>query len=111
VVTQAAQIKNPDSRLLLSATDNLPLLEMHGVAYQGIATADYSRFGRCFGNCITAPKIGTSSKAQLRKAASTVAESTYSIGKMEMTGCSERVIKLGFKVLKRLESLGWLFPR
>ena len=28
--------------------DNLPLLEKHGSAFQGIATADYSRFGRCF---------------------------------------------------------------
>ena len=28
--------------------DNLPLLEIHGTAFQGIATGDYSRFGRCF---------------------------------------------------------------
>ena len=47
-VSQLAQLKNPDARLLLSEMDNLPLLEMHGSAFQGIATADYSRFGRCF---------------------------------------------------------------
>lgn len=47
-VRQLAQLKNPDARLLLSEMDSLPLLEMHGAAYQGIATADYSRFGRCF---------------------------------------------------------------
>ena len=48
VVSQLAQINNPDARLLLSEMDNLPLLETHGAAFQGIATADYSRFGRCF---------------------------------------------------------------
>src|SRR5581483_10086948 len=47
-VPQVAQLKNPDARLLLSEMDNLPLLEKHGAAFQGIATADYSRFGRCF---------------------------------------------------------------
>jgi hypothetical protein len=48
IVPQLAQLKNPDCRLLLSEMDNLPLLEKHGTAFQGIATADYSRFGRCF---------------------------------------------------------------
>ncbi len=47
-VSQLAQLKNPDARLLLSEMDHLPLLEVHGSAFQGIATADYSRFGRCF---------------------------------------------------------------
>jgi hypothetical protein len=48
IVSQAAQLRNPDARLLLSDMDNHPLLEKHGAAFQGIATADYSRFGRCF---------------------------------------------------------------
>jgi hypothetical protein len=48
VVRQLAQLNNPDARLLLSEMDNLPLLEIHGTAFQGIATADYPRFGRCF---------------------------------------------------------------
>ena len=47
-VSQLAQLKSPDARLLLSEMDNLPLLEVYGSAFQGIATADYSRFGRCF---------------------------------------------------------------
>ena len=47
-VSQLAQLKNPDVRLLLSEMDNLPLLKKYGSAFQGIATADYSRFGRCF---------------------------------------------------------------
>ena len=48
VVSQLSQLNNPDARLLLSEMDNLPLLEIHGTAFQGIATADYSRFGRFF---------------------------------------------------------------
>ena len=48
IVPQLPQLDNPDSRLLLSETENLPLLERHGTAFQGIATADYPRFGRCF---------------------------------------------------------------
>lgn len=47
-VPQLAQLNNPDARLLLSEMDSLPLLEMHGSALQGIATADYCKFGRCF---------------------------------------------------------------
>ena len=47
-VSQASQLRNPDARLLLSEMDNLPLLNRYGAAFQGIATADYSRFGRCF---------------------------------------------------------------
>jgi hypothetical protein len=47
-VAQAGQLRNPDARLLLSEMDNLPLLDKYGAAFQGIATADYSRFGRCF---------------------------------------------------------------
>ena len=47
-VDQARQSRNPDSRLLLADLDDLPLLEQYAVAYQGIATADYSRFGRMF---------------------------------------------------------------
>lgn len=47
-VPQLAQLNNPDARLLLSEMDSLPLLEIHGSAFQGIATADYCKFGRCF---------------------------------------------------------------
>lgn len=47
-VSQADQLANPDFRLLLSEMDNYPLLERHANAFQGIATGDYSRFGRVF---------------------------------------------------------------
>ena len=47
-VLQGGQFRNPDARLMLSESDDLPLLEEHGTAFQGIATADYPRFGRYF---------------------------------------------------------------
>ncbi len=54
-IQQARQLMNPDARLLLTTLDDIPLLEKFAVAYQGIATADYSRYGRTFwelpGNC------------------------------------------------------------
>lgn len=48
LVQQSRQLANPDARLLLTALDEVPLLEEFAVAYQGIATADYSRYGRKF---------------------------------------------------------------
>ena len=47
-VLQVRQLRNPDSRILLTDIADLPLLGRFGTAFQGIATADYSRFGRVF---------------------------------------------------------------
>lgn len=47
-VSQVGQHRNPDARILLSALDELPLLDEYATAYQGIATADYARYGRVF---------------------------------------------------------------
>jgi hypothetical protein len=47
-VEQRKQLGNPDSRVLLTEQEDLPLLDQYANAYQGIATADYARFGRMF---------------------------------------------------------------
>lgn len=49
VLEQDSQVKNPDCRIVLSMNDNsVPLLSTYARAFQGIATGEYSRFGRCF---------------------------------------------------------------
>ena len=48
VLLQAAQEKNPDSRLLLSELPDFPLLEKYASSYQGISPADFARYGRTF---------------------------------------------------------------
>lgn len=45
---QLAQLKNPDHKILLTGVIEGPLLERYAEGLQGIATADYERFGRCF---------------------------------------------------------------
>ena len=45
---QMSQLGNPDARISLATDRNTALLEKHAHSYQGIATADYARFGRCF---------------------------------------------------------------
>lgn len=45
---QSGQIENPDARVSLDAASNLTLLRKYASGLQGIATADYPRFGRCF---------------------------------------------------------------
>ena len=45
---QKSQLGNPDARISLATDRNTALLEKHAHSYQGIATADYARFGRCF---------------------------------------------------------------
>ena len=47
-VEQRLQLRNPDSRISLSSQETTTLLERYAHSYQGIATADYARFGRCF---------------------------------------------------------------
>jgi hypothetical protein len=47
-VLQKDQLANPDSRIGLEAASRLPLLSKFASGFQGIATGDYSRFGRCF---------------------------------------------------------------
>ena len=47
-VEQRLQLRNPDSRISLSSKEITTLLERYAHSYQGIATADYARFGRCF---------------------------------------------------------------
>ena len=45
---QRFQLRNPDSRISLSLEETSTLLARYAHSYQGIATADYARFGRCF---------------------------------------------------------------
>ena len=48
LVAQSAQVRNPDSRLLLKLLDSLPLLEKYAASLQGISPADYAHYGRFF---------------------------------------------------------------
>ena len=45
---QRLQLRNPDSRISLVSQQTSELLDEYAHSYQGIATADYARFGRCF---------------------------------------------------------------
>jgi len=45
---QAEQLKNPDARVVFAEGNAEQLLEQYAASLQGIATGDYSRFGRCF---------------------------------------------------------------
>jgi len=44
---QAAQLRNPDARISMEPLAEGPLLEQYASGLQGVATADYSRYGRC----------------------------------------------------------------
>ncbi|RUO91233.1 SAM-dependent methyltransferase [Corallococcus sp. AB018] len=48
VLGQRDQLKNPDARISFREGDDEVLLARYATGYQGVATADYSRFGRCF---------------------------------------------------------------
>ncbi len=48
IVPQEQQLMNPDARLSFSSACDSPLLSEYARAYQGIATADYPLFGRCY---------------------------------------------------------------
>ncbi|MEI8172091.1 MAG: DNA methyltransferase [Deltaproteobacteria bacterium] len=50
-VSQVGQLGNPDARVTLGGTISIELLGNYSVGLQGIATADYSRFGRKFWEC------------------------------------------------------------
>ncbi len=45
---QAEQLQNPDAVVLMRPVGDRPLLKKRVHGYQGIATADYPAFGRCF---------------------------------------------------------------
>ena len=47
-VPQHVQIQNPDARISLTTETESTLLAKYARSFQGIATADYARFGRCF---------------------------------------------------------------
>lgn len=47
-VSQADLFRNPDSRIALKMGARRPLLNKYADGLQGIASADYSRYGRCF---------------------------------------------------------------
>lgn len=47
IVSQLGQLANPDARVTLEEPSGQELLEKYASAYQGIATADFLRFGRC----------------------------------------------------------------
>ena len=47
-VPQQSQLRNPDSRITLQIEDASTLLSVYAKSFQGIATADYPRYGRCF---------------------------------------------------------------
>lgn len=46
LVGQQGQLQNPDQRVSFASTGRETLLEEYAGAYQGIATADYARYGR-----------------------------------------------------------------
>jgi hypothetical protein len=48
VLPQRDQLKNPDARISFREGGDEVLLARYASGYQGVATADYSRFGRCF---------------------------------------------------------------
>jgi hypothetical protein len=48
VVSQADQLRNPDARIAFDTDPDQQLLGDFAAGLQGMATADYSRFGRCF---------------------------------------------------------------
>ena len=47
-IEQRLQLCNPDARVSLAADRMTDLLGKYAHSFQGIATADYARFGRCF---------------------------------------------------------------
>ena len=47
-VRQLHQLENPEGRIVFRAASDLPLLLEHANSYQGIATADYGRYGRSY---------------------------------------------------------------
>ena len=47
-VPQQSQLRNPDSRITLQIEDASTLLSVYAKSFQGIATADYPRYGRCY---------------------------------------------------------------
>lgn len=55
LIEQSAQQRNPDSRITTEEITHGNLLGMYATAYQGIATADYDRFGRCFWEPVIEP--------------------------------------------------------
>lgn len=48
LLQQRAQQTNPDHRIVLTTLTDVELLAVHATAWQGIASSDYSRFGRTF---------------------------------------------------------------
>jgi len=48
ILSQSEQLNNPDSRVSFREGEQEVLLARYATGYQGIATADYSKFGRCF---------------------------------------------------------------
>ncbi len=47
-IEQRGQLDNPDARISLGTDRSTEWLERYAHSYQGIATADYARYGRCF---------------------------------------------------------------
>lgn len=48
VTSQKGQLENPDSRVTMDSASNIALLQKYASGLQGIASADFPRFGRCF---------------------------------------------------------------
>lgn len=48
ITAQTKQIDNPDCRILLGSDSDLELLSSFASGFQGLASADYPRFGRCY---------------------------------------------------------------
>lgn len=56
LIEQSSQKRNPDSRITTEEITYGDLLGKFAIAYQGIATADYDRFGRCFWEPVINPR-------------------------------------------------------
>jgi len=48
LLNQIAQHRNPDSRVVFGESEDVELLQQYANAWQGIATSDFTRFGRYF---------------------------------------------------------------
>lgn len=45
---QSKQLENPDARVALNDSEDIPLLSQYASFHNGMQTGDYSRYGRCF---------------------------------------------------------------
>jgi hypothetical protein len=55
-VTQSSQLKNPDARIGIASSGNMPALNHYAAFANGLQTGDYPRFSRCFWELVSVKK-------------------------------------------------------